>query len=163
MNAIDQVRWVEGEIADCEVRPLRKFADDRGWLGEFFRSDELDESLFPAMGYLSMTRSGVARGPHEHEDQTDLFLFFDGRFKVFLWDARAGSPTFGRRFTAELGSENPAVVIIPPGVVHAYRNVGEADAFIVNCPNRLYAGEGKRGPVDEIRHEDIENSPFVLD
>lgn len=159
----DRIQWSEGDIEGCQIRSLREFRDERGWLAEFFRRDELPEQLHPVMGYLSLTHPGVVRGPHEHEEQTDLFLFFDGRFRVYLWDARQDSPTYGNRKRVELGLSNKAVVIIPPGVVHAYRNVGDSDACIVNCPNALYAGEDKAGPVDEIRHEDLEDSPFMMD
>lgn len=143
--------------------PLRKFGDERGWLAEFFRRDEVPEELRPAMGYLSLTHPGVARGPHEHEEQADLFLFFSGTFRLYLWDTRPDSPTYGHRVRTNLGEQDPAVVIIPPGIVHAYRNDGDRDAYIINCPNRLYAGQGKQGPIDEIRHEDRPGSPFVLD
>ena len=54
-------------------------------------------------------------------------------------------------------------VIIPAGVVHAYRNVGTEPGVVFNCPNRLYKGPGRRYPVDEIRHEDDPASPFRLD
>lgn len=160
---IDQIEWQSGAIDGCEIRLLEPFRDERGWLAEFFRRDELPEALHPAMGYLSLTHPGIARGPHEHADQTDLFLFFSGTFRMYLWDARAESPTYGRRMREDLGEARRAAVLIPPGVVHAYLNVGRADAYIVNCPNRLYAGPGKREPVDEIRHEDRADSPFVLD
>jgi dTDP-4-dehydrorhamnose 3,5-epimerase len=54
-------------------------------------------------------------------------------------------------------------VIIPKGVVHAYRNIGASQGMVLNFPNRLYAGTGKKSPVDEIRHEVEANSPFRLD
>ncbi len=155
--------WKEGEIDGCVPVPFKKYGDDRGWLAEVFRHDELDESLHPTMGYLSLTHPGVARGPHEHADQTDLFVFFDGIFRVYLWDARKESPTYGVRYVADLGRERPATLIVPPGVVHAYRNVGTEDSLIFNCPNRLYAGWGKKEPVDEIRHEDEADSLYVMD
>lgn len=158
-----KMTWEEGEIQGCEIRYLRRFSDERGWLAEFFRHDELPPELHPVMGYLSLTHPGVARGPHEHEEQTDLFLFFDGTFRLYLWDARRESETYGKRQTLDLGASNLAAVIVPPGVVHAYRNIGDEDAFIVNCPNALYAGEGKTQPVDEIRHEEVDDSPFVMD
>lgn len=158
-----RTRWRDGAIDGCEIRILTAFEDERGWLAEFFRRDEQPESLQPAMGYLSLTHPGVARGPHEHTEQTDLFLFFDGTFRLYAWDARADSRTYGHRVRDDLGEARCAAVVIPPGVVHAYRNVGDADAYIINCPNRLYAGEGKSGPVDEIRHESRDDSPYVLD
>lgn len=160
---IPKTTWKDGEIEGCRIQPVRQFSDERGWLAEFFREDELPEELHPVMGYLSLTHPGVARGPHEHEAQTDLFLFFDGHFSVYLWDARRHSPTSGHRRRLELGASEKAVVIVPPGVVHAYRNIGDTDAFIVNCPNRLYAGQDKGEPVDEIRHEDLDDSPYVMD
>ena len=155
--------WKDAPIDGCPITPLKKFTDTRGWLAEFFRHDELAPGLHPVMGYISLTHPGVARGPHEHRDQTDLFVFFNGTFRLFLWDARPGSPTYGHRQVVDLGEANPAVAIVPPGVVHAYRNVGERDAIIINCPNRLYAGEGKNEPVDEIRHEDHADSLFVME
>jgi dTDP-4-dehydrorhamnose 3,5-epimerase len=155
--------WTDGAIAGCTLTPLRKYADPRGWLGEFFRHDELPADLHPAMGYLSLTRPGVARGPHEHVEQTDLFLFFSGTFRLYLWDTREASTTYGVRTVVDVGEANPTIAIVPPGVVHAYRNIGSTEALVVNCPNRLYAGEGKRGPVDEIRHEEREGSGFVME
>ena len=60
-------------------------------------------------------------------------------------------------------ASNPAAVWIPPGVVHAYRNVGDVSGLVFNAPNRLYAGWGKKEPVDEIRHEDAEPGIFPMD
>lgn len=155
--------WKEGAIEGCLIRPIRRFEDDRGWLSEFFRADELDPSLHPVMGYLSMTHAGVTRGPHEHRDQTDLFFFFSGSYRLYLWDTRPSSPTYECRQVFDVGEAAPTVAIIPPGVVHAYRNIGTAGALVLNCPNQLYAGEGKKHPVDEIRHEEMEDSPFEME
>ncbi len=154
--------WQDAPIDGCRVTPLRKFSDARGWLAEFFRHDELPAARHPVMGYISMTHPGVARGPHEHTAQTDLFVFFDGTFRLYLWDTREDSPTYGHRQVMDLGRERPAVALVPPGVVHAYRNVGLEEAMIINCPNQLYAGEGKKGPVDEIRHEERLDTRFVM-
>ena len=61
------------------------------------------------------------------------------------------------------GLDAPALVIVPPGVVHAYKNVGIENGLVFNAPDRLYAGKGKKSPVDEVRHEEVEDSPFLLD
>ena len=107
------MNWKDGLIDGCLITPLRKFSDARGWLGEFYRHDELDPALHPVMGYISMTHPGVARGPHEHLDQTDLFVFFKGAFRLYLWDNRHASPTFGHRQVVDLGEANPTVAIVP--------------------------------------------------
>lgn len=142
------------------IKPLSAFVDPRGWLVELFRDDELPGDFKPTMSYLSVTHPGIARGPHEHRDQTDLFVFLDGEYELHLWENRSGNPE-----THEIhrfGAENRAAVWVPPGVVHAYRNVGDTDAFVLNFPNQLYAGWGKKEPVDEIRHEDSTDGRFTL-
>ncbi|HUI65615.1 MAG TPA: dTDP-4-dehydrorhamnose 3,5-epimerase family protein [Bacteroidota bacterium] len=153
-----------GTIQDVVVRNLGKFIDERGWLSELFRSDDIAEEFFPAMGYISMTSPGVARGPHEHVEQADCFAFVGpSNFKIYLWDGRRSSTTYHTRNVLYAGEDAPRLLIIPAGIVHAYRNVGESPGMVLNFPNRLYAGKGKKSPVDEIRHEGDPNSPYQLD
>lgn len=154
----------KGPIEGVVVKDLKKFVDDRGWLTETFRHDELTPEYFPVMTYISMSNPDVARGPHEHKEQADLFAFIGpSNFKVYLWDNRKDSPTFMNRMVLFAGEDHPKSVLIPPGVAHAYRNVGARHGMVVNSPNRLFAGKGKKEPVDEIRHEDDPNSIFKLD
>ena len=152
-----------GTIDGVIWRPLAKYHDGRGWLCELFRHDELPADYHPVMGYLSETLPGVARGPHEHVAQADCFCFLGpSDFRLYLWDNRPGSPSHGAYETTVVGSQRPMLVIIPPGVVHAYRNVGSVSGVVINCPNRLYKGVGRAEAVDEIRHEDDPRSPFHL-
>jgi dTDP-4-dehydrorhamnose 3,5-epimerase len=153
-----------GEINGVVIRDLRKFMDDRGWLAELFRHDELDSDFFPVMAYTSSTVAGITRGPHEHVHQADLFCFIGpSNFRLRLWDNRAESETFNHVLTLVVGEDNPKSVLIPAGVVHAYRNVGESLGIVINCPNRLYMGAGKREAVDEIRHEDDPDTIYRMD
>ena len=153
-----------GKIEGVVVKDLRKFVDERGWLAELFRDDETDEEFLPAMAYVSTTLAGVQRGPHEHVDQADYFCFIGpSNFKMRLWDNRADSDTFGNVMTLFAGEDAPKSVIVPKGVVHAYRNVGHTVGVVINLPNRLYAGEGRREEVDEIRHEDDPDTVFRVD
>ncbi len=154
----------DGEIAGVEVRELKRFSDERGWLMELFRSDEVAGEYFPAMSYISVTRPGVARGPHEHVDQADYFCFAGpSDFRIYLWDNRKSSATYRTRQVFVAGQSAPAAVIVPKGVVHAYKNVGDSDGLVINCPNRLFKGTGRKEPVDEVRHEEVEGSPYGLD
>jgi dTDP-4-dehydrorhamnose 3,5-epimerase len=161
----EKVIFTEGEIRDVVAYPLKKFADERGWLAELFRHDEIDAEFYPAMAYISVTEPNTKRGPHEHVEQADLFCFIGtGNFKLRMWDNRADSPTFRNVLTMYVGENNPTAVIVPKGVVHAYRNESESEkGVVINCPNRLYMGEGKREEIDEIRHEDDPNTIFTMD
>jgi dTDP-4-dehydrorhamnose 3,5-epimerase len=153
-----------GEIRDVVVRPLRRFNDNRGWLSELFRNDELASEFNPVMSYISSTNPGVTRGPHEHVDQADLFCFLGpSNFKLRMWDNRADSPSYRRVMTLVVGEDNPRAVIVPKGVVHAYQNVGTKDGMVINCPNRLYMGEQRQEQIDEIRHEDDPATIFRMD
>ena len=154
----------QGPIDGLAVKPLERLEDARGWLIELYRRDELPAAVQPAMAYVSQTLPGVARGPHEHREQTDCFAFVGpGDFKLYLWDTRSDSPTSGNRQTLLVGESKRQLVLVPPGVVHAYKNVSQVAGLVFSAPNRLYRGEGRKEPVDEIRHEDRPGSPFLLD
>ena len=156
--------FVPGPIEGVIWKPLKRFHDDRGWLCELFRHDELPAEFHPVMAYASVTQPGVARGPHEHVDQADYFAFFGpSNFKLYLWDNRPSSKTY-RHFEARIvGEDQPMAVVVPVGVVHAYKCVGSVPGLVFNGPNRLYKGPGKKDPVDEIRHEDVKDTPYHLD
>ena len=150
---------VETNLPGVITKRLKRFTDPRGWLVELYRDDELPAGFKPTMGYLSLTHPGVARGPHEHHEQSDGFVFLSGTFEITLWENRPGREHIKQVIIA--GEDDPLFLVVPPGVVHGYRNVGEKDALVLNFPDRLYAGWDKKDPVDEIRHEDTD-SEFKL-
>lgn len=150
-------------FSGVKIIPLKKWEDQRGWLSELWRTDEIAAEEIPVMTYVSLTKPGVVRGPHEHVYQTDLFCFVGpSTFQLHLWDNRSGSLTFGQNEIFVGGADEPFVAIVPPGVVHGYKNVGEVDGLVVNCTNKLYKGEGKKEDVDEIRHEADLESKFRI-
>jgi dTDP-4-dehydrorhamnose 3,5-epimerase len=157
------VDFRDGAIEGVVVRPLKLFSDERGWLSELFRHDEMDADIQPAMAYFSLTYPGVQRGPHVHMEQTDYFVFYSSTFRIVLWDDREVSATHMNRMMLHMGRDDPGCVIVPPGVVHAYRNIGDGDGMIINFPNRLFAGRDKKEDVDEIRYEDDPNSVYRMD
>ncbi len=158
------MQFKPGPIEGVIWRPLKKYHDHRGWLCELYRNDDLPEEYRPVMCYVSVTEPGVARGPHEHVDQADYFCFYGpSNFKMYLWDNRPKSKTYGHVETRVVGADEPMALVVPVGVVHAYRNVGDVPGLVVNAANRLYKGWGRKEPVDEIRHEDAADSPFRLD
>lgn len=148
-------RIIDGVI----IKEMILHNDNRGWLAELFRKDETN-NYEPMMSYISVTNPGIARGPHEHLYQTDYFCFF-GKASLFLWDNRKDSKTYMNKQVIE--NADRLTVIVPPGVVHAYKNIDTRDCLIVNFPDKLFAGWGKKDKVDEIRYEDKPQSPFRLE
>ena len=164
------MEWKETEIEGVVIRTLVPNDDDRGSLTELFRRDELQQKLrkgfSPAMGYMSVTNPGVMRGPHEHRRQTDVFVFL-GRFELYLWKHHRKSVdpvidlTTHIRYKVSTIPEVPCRVIVPPGVVHGYENVGSEPGTVFNFPDQLYAGWGRGETVDEIRHENDPETKYV--
>lgn len=143
------------------IKQISKNHDERGWLAEVFRRDELE--FDPVMSYISLTNPGVIRGPHEHMAQSDFFIFLGpGSFRLHLWDRRDNSPTKGEALEIEVGENNPTLVIVPPGVVHGYKCISDVPALSINMPDKLYKGINKAQEVDEIRWEKDENSPYKI-
>lgn len=143
------------------IKELKKYKDERGYLMEIYRHDEIDLNV--AMAYLSQTLPGVVRGPHEHVYQTDFFIFpGTGDFKLFLWDRRVSSDTKGEKMEIIVGASNPCTVVVPPGVVHGYKCISSEAALSINFPDKLYKGINKNDEVDEIRWENDEQSPYKI-
>ena len=148
-------------IANLTIKQLNKYTDDRGWLAEIYREDET--AYQPSMGYMSLTLPGVIRGPHEHHEQSDCFVFAGpGSFDLYLWDRRDNSETNGESLVLRVGEDNPSMVIVPPGVVHGYKCVGDKPAYSINLPDKLYRGRDKKDEIDEIRWEQDPNSPYKI-
>jgi dTDP-4-dehydrorhamnose 3,5-epimerase len=143
------------------IKEIPIYEDERGWLRECYRADS--DGIVPRMCYVSRTRPGVVRGPHEHQFQTDFFLFIGpGDFELHLWDNRPTSPTYKEYMVGKYGAKSQVSVTVPPGVVHGYKNIDDVHSMSINLPDQLYRGEGKVGEVDEIRHEDLDDE-FKID
>lgn len=150
------MEFKKGNIDGIAITKLIKYLDERGFLIETFRNDALSETQHPQMSYISYTESGIGRGPHEHEAQTDIFVFLGpGNFKIYLWDNRKEKASYGNRMIFFGGVDSPIMVIIPPGIIHGYKNISKNErGMVLNYPNKLYAGFNKKEKTDEIRHED---------
>ena len=140
---------------------INPHSDKRGWLKEIYRKDE--DSISPAMCYVSHTDFNEIRGPHEHINQTDFFVFVGpGDFELYLWDNRKNSKTYGLHKKLVVGQSNNVNVIVPPGVVHGYKSITEKGSFSINLPDKLYGGLNRKEEVDEIRHENNTESIFRI-
>ena len=155
--------YIDGDIDGLIVKPIKAYHDDRGWLIELFRHDELAEPLRAVMAYASMTFPGVARAARASRPNRRLRLLRSVRFSRLRLGPSRNSPTYLHHLRIVVGESYPAAIWIPPGIVHAYRNVGEVPGLVFNAPNRLYAGWHRAEPVNEIRHETADPERFPLD
>lgn len=135
-------------IAGVGVRPFLVHPDDRGYFLEVQRLGAGLAAGFPPESTqisAALNYPGAVKAFHFHQQQTDCWVPAKGLLQVALVDLRLGSPTFGRRNTLYLGPLRPWQVLIPPGVGHGYKVIGEEDAVLVYLTDRFY------NPQDEGR------------
>lgn len=124
-------------IKGVQVQSLKRIPDERGLLMEILRSDD---PIFQRFGqvYLTMAYPHVVKAWHYHKKQTDHFCVVHGMAKVVLYDSRKSSPTFRQINEFFIGDLNPMLVVIPPLVMHGFKAIGIAPAYLINVPTELY-------------------------
>jgi dTDP-4-dehydrorhamnose 3,5-epimerase len=124
-------------INEVLVKKLVRHPDDRGFFMEILRDDE---DLLKRFGQASMSKSypGVIKAFHYHERQDDIWFFPVGNAQVVLYDLREDSSTKGETNVFYMGEDNPLVVVIPKGVAHGYRVLGNQPACIVYFTTESY-------------------------
>lgn len=124
-------------IQDVMVKKLVRHSDDRGFFMEILRDDE---KLLERFGQASLSKSypGVIKAFHYHEKQDDIWFFPVGNVQTVLYDLRENSPTRGETNIFYMGEDNPLVVVIPKGVAHGYRVLGNQPACIVYFTTEAY-------------------------
>lgn len=133
------------------TKRLIRHCDDRGFFMEILRDDD---KLLSRFGQSSMSKSypGVIKAFHYHEHQDDLWFFPVGNAQVVLHDLREGSSTRGETNVFYLGEDNPMLLVIPVGVAHGYRVLGNEPAVIVYFTTMSYdpqQPDEKRVPWDD--------------
>jgi dTDP-4-dehydrorhamnose 3,5-epimerase len=128
-------------IAGVRVQPLSIHPDDRGYFLEIQRLGHGLAAEFPAGSTqisAALNYPGAVKAFHYHLRQTDCWTPVKGMLQVGLADLRLGSPTFGRRNTMYIGTLRPWQVLIPPGIAHGYKVIGDEEALLVYMTDRFY-------------------------
>lgn len=128
------------------LKPLVRHPDDRGFFQEILRDDEQLLKRF-GQASLSLAYPGVIKAFHYHHRQDDLWFFPVGNAQAVLFDLREDSPTQNVTNVFYLGEDNPALLVIPVGVAHGYRVLGQKPAQIVYFTTESY----RREDPDELR------------
>lgn len=147
------VRGRETLIEGVAARRARVLPDERGRLGEIFRSDD---PWFVKFGqvYFTTTYPGVVKAWHYHKLQSDHFFCVRGSVKLALYDARDNSKTRGEVNEVYLSEHLPALVRIPPGVYHGWMCVSDIESMVINVTSECY---NYKNP-DEFRADPHDNN-----
>ncbi|HON36688.1 MAG TPA: dTDP-4-dehydrorhamnose 3,5-epimerase family protein [Methanothrix sp.] len=131
------------------VKPLKRFADERGFFTEIMRTDWRDviqDDIVQAN--MSVSYPGMVRAWHRHErGQVDHFLVIRGALKICAYDDE--SSELDEVISA---GENPQLVRIPGHYWHGFKVVGNEQATLIYFVNRLYdysSPDEERRPWDD--------------
>ena len=131
----------QGKIAGVWIKEIASFPDDRGLLGELVRADDpYFGTDFEACLQTTMTMSfpGVIKAFHWHHAQDDAWYCVKGMIQAVMYDLREDSPTRGMIEQYAMGEWHRRLLIIPRGVAHGYRVLGDEPSWIVYHASALY-------------------------
>lgn len=128
---------VQDPIDGVQVREVRNVLKGAGLLTEVYRRDW---NLGGDVGQVFQVclAPGEVSAWHTHFETTDRLFANQGRVRIVLYDARQGSPTFGRVNELRFGIERPALVIVPGGVWHGLQNLSSQPSSVLNVVDHAY-------------------------
>jgi dTDP-4-dehydrorhamnose 3,5-epimerase len=141
-------------IAGVVIEPVAIWPDDRGLFFEVARVGKgMIAGFSPDTLQVSATFTypGSIKAFHYHLNQTDCWVPTLGMLQVALVDLRDGSSTVGEKNTLYVGVHRPWRILIPPGIAHGYKVIGDTLAGVIYVTNRFY------DPDDEgrIKYDDV--------
>ena len=125
-------------IDGVKISEIKSNDDERGYLREIVRADE---RLLEGFGQVMVSRvkQGVIKAFHWHKLQDDLWYLVEGRVLVVLHDLRNGSKTSGKTQSFIMSEDKPVRVLIPKGVAHGYKVLGDKAALVLYVVTRPYS------------------------
>lgn len=114
-----------------ELKPIEKHTDERGWLIEILRDDEIKEEIKQV--YFSTSKPGVIRGNHYHKRKVEWFSVVTGKAKLVLEDNESKE-----REELILSDDKPGIVKITPNISHAIQNIGEDKMYLIVIVNEVF-------------------------
>jgi len=141
-----------GKIEGLFVRDLQLNIDDRGILVELMRDDWSDEyfnEIKLKQIYLVANKTLAIRAFHKHEKLVDYFCIVQGNAKFIFVDDRKDRETYGTMQVINVTDQRLQLLTVPTGVFHGWK--ADIGTILISGASTLYKGEGKLGPLDEVR------------
>lgn len=140
-------------IAGVQILECKRNADDRGFLSEVARASKLPNFQW-AQTNFTVAHPGVIKAFHWHKLQADLWYCVSGNIQTVLYDRRPDSPTKGETQVIIQGEQSSVAVLIPVGVAHGYRVLGNQPAGLIYHVSKEY--DPKNPDEERIPHDDPE-------
>lgn len=122
-----EVKSIEG----VHIIPLKKVLNERGYLMEVQREDDLH---YPGFGqaYITCTLPGVIKAWYRHHQQHDQAALIKGQLLMVLYDSREDSPSRHNLLKIMITEQEPLLVQIPPGIWHGFKALGLEPSYLLH-------------------------------
>ena len=119
------------QIDGVVITPLKLLPNEKGRLMEV---QSRDDPGFPGFGQAYVTQSfpQVVKAWYRHRVQIDQIAVITGLLKLVLFDDREKSSTKGQLNEVLMGELMPRLVLIPPGIWHGFKAIGDTSAFLLH-------------------------------
>jgi dTDP-4-dehydrorhamnose 3,5-epimerase len=131
----------EPSIDGVTVTEIRPVPTSTGFLTEIFRDSWGLDNLDVRSVFQRTLHPGGLTGWHAHAVTTDRLFCSVGSVEVALFDGRESSPTVDALWRRVIAETRPALLVIPPGVWHAVKNVAPETAVLLNLVDHAYSYE----------------------
>ncbi|MDU0343769.1 dTDP-4-dehydrorhamnose 3,5-epimerase [Bosea rubneri] len=130
---------------------LEKRGDERGFFARFFCEKEFAadglETRFVQVNTSLSAKKGTLRGMHYQlppSAEVKVIRCIRGSLFDVIVDLRAGSPTFGKWYGAELNAENRLMMYVPRGFAHGFITLQD-DTEALYLVSAFYGPNEERG------------------
>ncbi len=110
---------------NVEIKKLDIKKDERGWLAEILRPDDVKLKGFGQV-LVTVANPGKVKGNHYHKRKVEWYSVIQGDMELHLLDLNTK-----KREVKTIGESNPVLVKINPGVAHAVKCVSKVPAVLL--------------------------------
>jgi dTDP-4-dehydrorhamnose 3,5-epimerase len=139
-SAVDASGALKGvTIHGLVFRPTRPVPHEDGHLAEVARADWAEFLARPiSQVHITTTLPGRVRAWGLHRRSADRLFVVSGLVRFAVFDDREGSETRGQVNELLVSETAPGLLIIPPGLHHGWKIIGDTPSVIINMPERMY-------------------------
>jgi UDP-2-acetamido-2,6-beta-L-arabino-hexul-4-ose reductase len=133
-------------MRDVRVTTLDVKRDERGWLAEVIRKEELSRRSEFGQFLVTTAGPGFVKGNHYHTRKYEWYCVLKGEGLLLLVDRRSGE-----REELRLSEHQLTTVRIPPQVTHAIENVGTEMMYLLVYTDESFNEEDPDTFYEKIR------------
>src|SRR3989344_379315 len=123
-------------ISGVEIKKLKVFANDQGYLFETLRNDDtFFEGAFGQV-LISEVYPGVIKGYHLHKKHDEYITCLKGNIKYIIVKENPDGTKKINKFV--IGERNPILIKVPRGLWRGYMPLGNQPAMLMDIMSRPY-------------------------